>query len=193
MEKIRKLVLDSYEFKTEESNIISFNILKKAPNNFDRINSKIKLMKYVPFEIANKIELSIFEFTLITIESKKYNFEIIDSIYNQKVNSIIANLDPNNKRFQNTTLLDSLLKNRIDPYFVAFLSPHQLNPNSWKKELDREKQNNEASTNIKTTDIYTCYKCKKKNCTTTQKQTRSADEPMTIFVTCLECHNTFTK
>tara|TARA_Y100000780_G_scaffold231258_1_gene256176 strand:+ start:1680 stop:2261 length:582 start_codon:yes stop_codon:yes gene_type:complete len=193
MEEIKKQIFDSYEFKTEESNIISFNILKKAPSDFDRMNSKIKLMKYVPFEIANKIELSIFEFTLITIESKKFHFDIINPVYNQKVNSIIANLNPNNKRFKNTVLLKSLLKNRIDPYFVAFLSPQQLNPDCWKDELDREKQNNEASTNIKTTDIYTCYKCKKKNCTTTQKQTRSADEPMTIFVTCLECHNTFTK
>uniref|UniRef100_A0A8R1YGH9 Transcription elongation factor S-II n=1 Tax=Pristionchus pacificus TaxID=54126 RepID=A0A8R1YGH9_PRIPA len=34
-----------------------------------------------------------------------------------------------------------------------------------------------------------CGKCGKKNCTYTQLQTRSADEPMTTFVFCMECGN----
>jgi len=39
------------------------------------------------------------------------------------------------------------------------------------------------------TDLLTCGKCKKKNCTYNQLQTRSADEPMTTFVVCNECGN----
>ncbi|GMT16473.1 hypothetical protein PFISCL1PPCAC_7770, partial [Pristionchus fissidentatus] len=38
-------------------------------------------------------------------------------------------------------------------------------------------------------DMFKCGKCNKKNCTYTQLQTRSADEPMTTFVFCLECGN----
>ena len=37
------------------------------------------------------------------------------------------------------------------------------------------------------TDIYKCGRCKKRECTFYQLQTRSADEPMTTFVTCLNC------
>ena len=37
------------------------------------------------------------------------------------------------------------------------------------------------------TDAYTCGRCFKKECTYYQLQTRSADEPMTTFVTCLNC------
>ena len=37
------------------------------------------------------------------------------------------------------------------------------------------------------TDNFTCGKCKSKKCTYYQLQTRSADEPMTTFVTCLNC------
>ena len=37
--------------------------------------------------------------------------------------------------------------------------------------------------------MFKCGKCKKNNCTYFQMQTRSADEPMTTFVTCLECFN----
>jgi len=39
------------------------------------------------------------------------------------------------------------------------------------------------------TTLMTCGKCKKKNCTYNQLQTRSADEPMTTFVLCNECGN----
>jgi len=37
------------------------------------------------------------------------------------------------------------------------------------------------------TGMFRCGKCKKNNCTYFQMQTRSADEPMTTFVSCLEC------
>ena len=35
--------------------------------------------------------------------------------------------------------------------------------------------------------IITCNKCKSNNCSYYQLQTRSADEPMTTFVTCTKC------
>jgi len=45
-------------------------------------------------------------------------------------------------------------------------------------------QQQEAST-----DAFKCGKCKQRKCTYYQLQTRSADEPMTTFVTCVECGN----
>ena len=36
-------------------------------------------------------------------------------------------------------------------------------------------------------DLFTCGRCKKSRCTYKQLQTRSADEPMTSFIKCLEC------
>ena len=35
--------------------------------------------------------------------------------------------------------------------------------------------------------LFTCGRCKSVKTTSTQKQTRSADEPMTVFVLCLNC------
>jgi len=37
--------------------------------------------------------------------------------------------------------------------------------------------------------LFTCGRCKSIKTTSTQKQTRSADEPMTVFVLCLNCGN----
>ncbi|KNC46881.1 transcription elongation factor S-II [Thecamonas trahens ATCC 50062] len=39
------------------------------------------------------------------------------------------------------------------------------------------------------TDMFKCGKCKERKCTYYQLQTRSADEPMTVFVTCTNCGN----
>ena len=37
--------------------------------------------------------------------------------------------------------------------------------------------------------LFTCFRCKSTKTTSTQKQTRSADEPMTVFVLCMNCGN----
>ena len=39
------------------------------------------------------------------------------------------------------------------------------------------------------TELFKCGKCGKRRTTYTQLQTRSADEPMTTFVLCLDCGN----
>ena len=39
------------------------------------------------------------------------------------------------------------------------------------------------------TDAFQCGKCKQRKTRYYQMQTRSADEPMTTFVTCVNCNN----
>jgi len=39
------------------------------------------------------------------------------------------------------------------------------------------------------TDLIQCKRCKQHNCAYTEVQTRSADEPMTLFVLCKNCGN----
>ena len=40
-------------------------------------------------------------------------------------------------------------------------------------------------------DMFKCGRCRKNQCTYFQMQTRSADEPMTTFVTCVNCNNRY--
>jgi len=42
---------------------------------------------------------------------------------------------------------------------------------------------------VGSSDQFQCGRCKERKCTYYQKQTRSADEPMTTFVTCTVCGN----
>jgi transcription elongation factor S-II len=72
----------------------------------------------------------------------------------------------------------------------AFLTHQEICPEKWKQLIEdkkvRDKQKYEPNIEA-STDNFTCNKCKSKKCTYYQLQTRSADEPMTTFVTCLEC------
>ena len=39
------------------------------------------------------------------------------------------------------------------------------------------------------TDEYKCSRCKQRRCIYTELQTRAIDEPMTKYITCLECNH----
>jgi transcription elongation factor S-II len=79
-----------------------------------------------------------------------------------------------------------------EPEKIISMTPQELYPDIWeelilkniKKMEQLSKQNN-----VQGTDMFRCGKCKKNNCTYYQMQTRSADEPMTTFITCLNCSN----
>tara|TARA_B110000208_G_scaffold187498_1_gene245581 strand:- start:128 stop:610 length:483 start_codon:yes stop_codon:yes gene_type:complete len=130
------------------------------------------------------IENSINEFTdkyclINNINEYKIN------IYIDKFNLILQNI---NNEINNKYLLDQILNNKeFNLNSIAFLSASEIFPDNWKKIIDRINLIEEKKKNIATTDIYTCRKCKQSRCIVHQKQTRSADEPMTTFVNCIVC------
>jgi len=182
-----------FKFKTLGSSIIRADVMYHAIENLDRRTAIFALERYVSLGIADSIEKGILEFTLILISNEASDVvDFVSNIYRSKVNDICVNLDPNNKRINNQSLRRSLLDGDLDPHYVAFMNPRQLHPERWSKELEKQRNIEDATNTMKVTDIYKCRKCHARKSTTMQMQTRSADEPMTIFVTCLSCYNTFT-
>ena len=108
-------------------------------------------------------------------------------IYKKNYMKIIGNIKTNN----NSDLVLNKIKYALwEPDKIISMKPQILYPDMWetlmlknaKKMSMLGKENKEQGT-----DIFKCGRCKKNNCTYFQLQTRSADEPMTTFVTCLEC------
>lgn len=62
-----------------------------------------------------------------------------------------------------------------------------LNPDAWQPVVERENRAVETIKLEPNSDLYSCPRCKKNRCYVESKQTRSADEAATIFVTCVEC------
>jgi len=73
---------------------------------------------------------------------------------------------------------------------ISEMDAYQLFEERWKdcflEQQIREKRQLEGNKAM-ATDRFLCKRCSKRECTYYELQTRSADEPMTIFITCLNC------
>ena len=140
-------------------------------------------------KMSINIEKSIFNFTIGQAKSKnilkKWENKYFLQIYKNRLRSIYFNLN-------NKTFLNNIKKNKIKTVQLAKMTHQEMCPEKWEKLIDAKikRDKNMTSVNMSAaTDEFKCYKCKKKKCTYYQLQTRSADEPMTTFVTCLVCSN----
>ncbi|XP_077126612.1 transcription elongation factor A protein 1 isoform X2 [Ranitomeya variabilis] len=123
-------------------------------------------------------------------EAAFQEFKNTDAKYKNRVRSRIANL----KDAKNPNLRRNVLCGNIAPDVFARMTAEEMASDELKemrKNLTKEaiREHQMARTGGTQTDLFSCGKCKKKNCTYTQVQTRSADEPMTTFVFCNECGN----
>jgi len=101
----------------------------------------------------------------------------------------ITNLDPVSY-VKNKDLLPSVLSKTLSIEEVPFLPMTELFPEKWKSRVEHQvKQEKQALEGEKdmATDMFKCTRCGKRQCTYYELQTRSADEPMTIFIRCISC------
>merc|ERR1712232_410713 len=114
--------------------------------------------------------------------------------YMNQVRSVLFNLkDPRNATFRS-----KVAAGIITPSEIPRLTADEMASDD--KQLERSRQRKESMEEIQTdwdvkhgaaniSGMFTCGKCKGDKTSYTQKQTRSSDEPMTTFVTCLTCGN----
>jgi len=90
----------------------------------------------------------------------------------------------------NTELFAKYKSGEVTFQDIAEMDSYQLFEDRWKdcflEQQIREKRQLEGNKAM-ATDRFLCKRCHKRECTYYELQTRSADEPMTIFITCLNC------
>jgi len=114
---------------------------------------------------------------------KKWDNPIFVQIYLDHLRSIYINL-------KNGDVCQSLLNGDIKAHEIAFMTHQELSPEKWEELIKMKsiRDKNKFEQNLEAmTDTFTCRKCREKKCTYYQMQTRSADEPMTIFCSCISC------
>lgn len=169
-------------------NPISIDILNNNINRSKSIESIYNVLNDINKSI--RIEAGIYEFSLIYVLIEKHINNIVSAIYKDKLNYLIRNIDPNTST-ENKTLKNNLINNDIDPQMLAFLDEQSIHPDRWKTLVKKKELKEYKEKNMAATDLYKCYRCGERRCRVIQMQTRSADEPMTNFVTCLECSNSW--
>jgi DNA-directed RNA polymerase subunit M/transcription elongation factor TFIIS len=141
-----------------------------------------------------------FELALLRSVSENANKEGIDkdwsnkifwNLYRNKAVSLYENLRGNQSYVQNKGDWLQKLKNReLDCQSFVDMTAMDICPQRWKSMIEKiiESEKKLYSKADIASIIIWCSSCKKKSkCTYYQMQTRSADEPMTTFVNCLEC------
>ena len=72
------------------------------------------------------------------------------------------------------------------------MTHQEMNPEKWDAHIQakmKRDKNKYDTTIVASTDTFKCRKCHSNKCTYYQAQTKSADEPMTTFVSCIDCGN----
>ncbi|KAA3479933.1 transcription elongation factor TFIIS-like [Gossypium australe] len=107
-----------------------------------------------------------------------------------KYRSIMFNIkDPNNPDLRRKVLLGE-----VKPERLITMTPEEMASEQRQREINeiKEKALFDCERGVApkaTTDQFKCGRCGQRKTTYYQMQTRSADEPMTTYVTCVNCNN----
>jgi len=132
-----------------------------------------------PVHLAARIEDAIFK-----------EFKETNEKYRNRIRSRVSNL----KDQKNPELRINVLLGGITPERLAVLTSEEMASKELKQQ--RSQLNSKAINEYQLavdegtgTDLVQCKRCKQNNCAYTEVQTRSADEPMTLFFFCKSCGN----
>jgi hypothetical protein len=118
-----------------------------------------------------------------------WDHDMFKWLYKMIAKRTLTNFQPNSY-VGNRSLIERWKDGEFTLDSIGKWSPYELNPANWKdlkdQQFRRDKRILEGNLAM-ATDRFRCSQCKKKLCSYYELQTRSADEPMTIFVSCLNC------
>lgn len=169
--------------------------------NFSNINDEFrsKIVTKIDSIIENislsrNIEKSIYN--SIISESKKKHIQRswknqkFKKLYLSKIISIYSNLK-SDSYIGNKDFLIKIKDRVIDIDNIGNISSIDIYPERWTELINKKVKQDQKLNDYKPeamTDIFKCRKCGSRQCSYYEVQTRSADEPMTQFITCLKCN-----
>tara|TARA_A100001388_G_scaffold179817_1_gene134634 strand:- start:446 stop:955 length:510 start_codon:yes stop_codon:yes gene_type:complete len=138
-------------------------------------------------KISRNLEKGIYNYSIkdagLRAVVKKWDNPYFVQLYIDRLRSIYFNINTTD------TLVSQMKEKKLKPSELAFMTHQEINPEKWNVLIEKKKERdkNKFDTPKAMTSDFKCYKCKKNECSYYQLQTRSADEPMTTFVNCLNC------
>lgn len=127
----------------------------------------------------------------MAIEKAIYlEFGDINQDYKNKVRSLALNLkNKSNPGLRESVVSGELAVEKLCKMSVDAMASEEAQARDRKLAEEAIFKARGAESAQAETDMFKCGKCGGRKCTYFQMQTRSADEPMTTFVTCVSCGN----
>lgn len=143
-----------------------------------------------PGPLARHIEKCIWNATLrgFLPHERYWDNHMVRYKYTTKVLGVAFNL----KNPKNPCLLMKVKSGEISPPKLVSMTPYELFPEMWAPVFERiahKQLRRQLTTDVANAPdgMLQCRSCKSMKTTYYQMQTRSADEPMTVFAQCLNC------
>lgn len=179
--KPRNVTTDDIKYELFESPVIRNNVLKAF---YNCLAAETSLPSTEIFTICKDLEQHIYD------KSTKATGVYDADAYTNRYRLIFSNMISK----KNKDLKIKLLRKNISLEWLMECEAKDLAPEELKKQLakiDEENLYNAQGAKIEraATDRFQCGKCKQRKASYYQMQTRSADEPLTTFVECLNCGN----
>jgi transcription elongation factor S-II len=124
-----------------------------------------------------------------------WSYPLFQKLYQQKMRHVCANLLPT-CYVQNTNLLARYKQKEFTFEDLMTWNETEIFPERNKELADKLFQREQRlleGNKANATDQFYCGRCHKRQCTYYELQTRSADEPMTIFIQCVNCGKRWTQ
>jgi DNA-directed RNA polymerase subunit M/transcription elongation factor TFIIS len=145
-----------------------------------------------------ELEQIIYDLTLVGANKKEirksWGNQLFKDMYLTIARRILVNLNPNSY-VKNKGLWERYIHKELTLEQIVRQNHFELCPENWQQLIDlqakRERVQLEGDFS-RATDRWQCNSCKMRKCTYYELQTRSADEPMTIFIHCLNCGKRWT-
>lgn len=141
----------------------------------------------------NDLEIGVFNSSLdYAIEHKiqlSWQCQQFIEIYTNIARCIYSNL-VGDTYINNKNLYKRLKKKEFMPHELAYMKREELFPEKWHLIIEKEKLKLKEAYEVKQvsmSDLIKCGKCKNNKVSYQELQTRSGDESMTIFFTCIVC------
>jgi len=160
----------------------------KNPENFRASIVKVLQTLINNEKISINVEKGIFNYSIREAKGKsvvkKWDNIYFVMIYVDRFKTIYRNMKENDK------FLQDVINETIKYDELAFITHQEMNYERWKPLIDEKMKRDKNKFDEKieaSTELFTCRKCRSKKCTYMMAQLRSADEPMNIFVSCIDC------
>ena len=164
---------NAYEFRSHVQVMLS-NIMEMSPTESSDISKNVEKSIY-NYSIQESIKRNLI---------RKWENPAFKQIYVNRLRSIYMNLQ-SSPEFRNLVRSD-----KISAKTLSTMTHQEFNPQRWERLIDQKTKRDASKFNTDiqaSTDVYQCKRCKSRKCVYSEQQIRSADESMTVFVTCLDC------
>lgn len=145
--------------------------------------------------MSKRVEKQLYNSSIRLAKSKyitrKWSNKIFKQLYISKIRSFYSNVS-DTSYIKNPQFKQKILNGEIKIDEISNLSVYDIYPENWSQLLDEKIQRDKLKYEMKPTamtDQFKCRKCGSRSCSYYEVQTRSADEPMTQFISCLDCGN----